>query len=312
MKRLVIFLLLLACALCAVAQTQVTLTASSPVALAGALVSFTATVSGTPSSTMPTSIIPTGTVTFEDGTTPIGDATLHTNLGLATGTFFHCEPRRRFASDHRALLRRRQLQSRGLGRHHHRHRGLVDNPQRHHTHPHPGTIRQSHLHRCRRHWSQHRSRLWLRPSALDLHHLLLQSPRPSPATARPSLTISHDRHNDSLHPFRLTISIRRLASKEPRPRVVSLPVFSSGIAPAPPSQQCAHCGADAGPAPRRPHRPHRLQQRERPRRPPPPPPRPGTQAFEVITSVSANQSDHRPGHLDHRDRPAGVFNHFTF
>ncbi|MGB9031663.1 MAG: Ig-like domain-containing protein [Acidobacteriaceae bacterium] len=88
MKRLVIFLLLLACALCAVAQTQVTLTASSPVALAGALVSFTATVSGTPSSTMPTSIIPTGTVTFEDGTTPIGDATLHTNLGLATGTFF--------------------------------------------------------------------------------------------------------------------------------------------------------------------------------------------------------------------------------
>ncbi|MGC1157404.1 MAG: Ig-like domain-containing protein, partial [Acidobacteriaceae bacterium] len=88
MKRLVIFLLLLACALCAAAQTQVTLTASSPVALAGALVSFTATVSGTPSSTMPTSIIPTGTVTFEDGTTPIGDAALHTNLGLATGTFF--------------------------------------------------------------------------------------------------------------------------------------------------------------------------------------------------------------------------------
>ncbi|MGB6156988.1 MAG: Ig-like domain-containing protein [Acidobacteriaceae bacterium] len=88
MKRLVIFLLLLACALCAAAQTQVTLTASSPVALAGALVSFTATVSGTPSSAMPTSVIPTGTVTFEDGTTPIGDATLHTNLGLATGTFF--------------------------------------------------------------------------------------------------------------------------------------------------------------------------------------------------------------------------------
>jgi hypothetical protein len=88
MKRLVIFLLLLACALCAAAQTQVTLTASGPVALAGALVSFTATVSGTPSSAMPTSTIPTGTVTFEDGTTPIGDATLHTNLGLATGTFF--------------------------------------------------------------------------------------------------------------------------------------------------------------------------------------------------------------------------------
>ena len=88
MKRLVIFLLLLACALCAAAQTQVTLTASSPVALAGALVSFTATVSGTPSSAMPTSVIPTGTVTFEDGTTPIGDVTLHSNLGLATGTFF--------------------------------------------------------------------------------------------------------------------------------------------------------------------------------------------------------------------------------
>jgi hypothetical protein len=88
MKRLVIFLLLLACALCAVAQTQVTLTASSPVALAGTLVSFTATVSGTPSSAMPTSTIPTGSVTFEDGTTPIGEAMLQTNLGLATGTFF--------------------------------------------------------------------------------------------------------------------------------------------------------------------------------------------------------------------------------
>ena len=88
MKHLVIFLLLLACALCAAAQTQVTLTASTPVALAGTLVSFTATVSGTPSSAMPTSIIPTGTVTFEDGTTPIGDAMLQTNLGLATGAFF--------------------------------------------------------------------------------------------------------------------------------------------------------------------------------------------------------------------------------
>jgi hypothetical protein len=88
MKRLVIFLLLLACALCAVAQTQVTLTASSPVALAGTLVSFTATVSGTPSSAMPTSTIPTGSVTFEDGTSPIGEAMLQTNLGLATGTFF--------------------------------------------------------------------------------------------------------------------------------------------------------------------------------------------------------------------------------
>jgi len=88
MKRLVIFLLLLACALCAVAQTQVTLTVSSPVALAGTLVSFTATVSGTPSSAMPSSIMPTGTVTFEDGTIPIGDAMLQNNLGLATGTFF--------------------------------------------------------------------------------------------------------------------------------------------------------------------------------------------------------------------------------
>jgi hypothetical protein len=88
MKRIVVFLLLLACALCAVAQTQVSLTVSNPVALAGALVTLNATVSGTPTSAMPTSTIPTGTITFEDGTTPFGQATLSSSLGLATGDFF--------------------------------------------------------------------------------------------------------------------------------------------------------------------------------------------------------------------------------
>lgn len=88
MKCIVVFLLLLACALCAVAQTQVSLTVSNPVALAGAPVTLNATVSGTPTSAMPTSTIPTGTITFEDGTTPFGQATLSSSLGLATGDFF--------------------------------------------------------------------------------------------------------------------------------------------------------------------------------------------------------------------------------
>jgi trimeric autotransporter adhesin len=88
MKRLIVFVMLLACAFCAMAQTQVTLTVSNPVALAGALVSFTATVSGTPTAASPTATIPTGTVTFEDGATAIGQTPLATTLGLATASYF--------------------------------------------------------------------------------------------------------------------------------------------------------------------------------------------------------------------------------
>jgi hypothetical protein len=93
MKRLIVFMLLLICALCAVAQTstaktQVVLTTSSPVSLAGTLVTFAASVYGTPSSATPTSAIPTGTVTFLDGTTPIGAGALQNNQGLATAVFY--------------------------------------------------------------------------------------------------------------------------------------------------------------------------------------------------------------------------------
>jgi hypothetical protein len=96
MKRILIFLLLLACALCAAAQgygqplpqTVVTLTVSSPVSLSGALVTLTATVSGTPISANPSSTTPTGAIIFEDATTPLGQVALTDNLGLASATFF--------------------------------------------------------------------------------------------------------------------------------------------------------------------------------------------------------------------------------
>ena len=233
MKRLVIFLLLLACALCAAAQTQVTLTASSPVALAGALVSFTATVSGTPSSAMPTSVIPTGTVTFEDGTTPIGDVTLHTNLGLATGTFFTTS----LAAGSHSII------------------ALYSGDANFKAATSAATTIAIEAYS-------------ITPSATTLTLTQGQSgnitytvadgtgvsttvdfgcvPPPSTYTTcafspasrhreRPGRADHrHHRHNHSLRPRLLLPPPRQ---QRPRPRVVSLPVFSSGIAPAPPFRQ---------------------------------------------------------------------------
>lgn len=67
----------------------VTLQPSGATSLLGTLVTFTATVSESATSTASTTTaVPTGAVTFYDGTTPIGSATIVDNLGVATATFY--------------------------------------------------------------------------------------------------------------------------------------------------------------------------------------------------------------------------------
>lgn len=69
------------------AASTVTLSVSNPVALAGTVVSFTATVTGTATTGSGNPVLPTGTVTFYDGANSIGEATLQNVSGTATATF---------------------------------------------------------------------------------------------------------------------------------------------------------------------------------------------------------------------------------
>ena len=69
------------------AASAVTLSVSNPVALAGTVVSFTATVTGTATTGSGNPVLPTGTVTFYDGTNSIGEATLQNVSGAATAIF---------------------------------------------------------------------------------------------------------------------------------------------------------------------------------------------------------------------------------
>lgn len=68
------------------AAASVALTVSNPVALAGTVVTFTAAVAGTATTSSGNPVIPGGTVTFYDGTTSIGEATLQNLSGTATAT----------------------------------------------------------------------------------------------------------------------------------------------------------------------------------------------------------------------------------
>lgn len=68
--------------------SSVALTVSSPVALAGSLVTFTATVSGTATNASGNPVTPTGTITYYDGNSPVGTATLQTSGGQTTASFF--------------------------------------------------------------------------------------------------------------------------------------------------------------------------------------------------------------------------------
>ncbi len=63
----------------------VSLQVSSPVVLAGTIVTFTATIAG--NSANP-GVLPTGTVIFYDGGNPIGQSNVISNLGVATATLF--------------------------------------------------------------------------------------------------------------------------------------------------------------------------------------------------------------------------------
>ncbi len=67
--------------------STVSLSVSNPVALAGTVVAFTATVTGTATTSSGNPVIPTGTVTFYDGNTSIGEATLQNVSGTATASF---------------------------------------------------------------------------------------------------------------------------------------------------------------------------------------------------------------------------------
>lgn len=68
------------------AASSVTLTVSSPVALAGTVVTFTATAAGSATTSSGNPLMPTGMVTFYDGTTSIGEASLQNVSGKATAT----------------------------------------------------------------------------------------------------------------------------------------------------------------------------------------------------------------------------------
>jgi hypothetical protein len=65
--------------------SSVSLQVSSPVVLAGSIVTFTATIAGNSANT---GVTPTGNVIFYDGSTPIGQVTVTTTLGVATANFF--------------------------------------------------------------------------------------------------------------------------------------------------------------------------------------------------------------------------------
>jgi trimeric autotransporter adhesin len=69
--------------------TGVTLQASSTVSLMGTLLTLTATVTESASATgTATTDVPTGSVTYFDGSTPIGSAAVSENAGVATATFY--------------------------------------------------------------------------------------------------------------------------------------------------------------------------------------------------------------------------------